>query len=114
MRLNSTRNWPKRRRRWSKKRKQTVRTTPPKNNREPLQSPGNLDCPMKAVFFNAGPTLLVTRLMLMALLAPVCLSAAQQADSRPALAADPRFDHGRQLVEQGRYSDAAGEFRELQ
>lgn len=69
---------------------------------------------MKAVDFNAGPTLLVTRLLLMALSAPVCLSAAQQADSRPALAADPRFDHGRQLVEQGRYSDAAVEFRDLQ
>ena len=69
---------------------------------------------MKAVDFNASLTLLVVRVVLTALLAPVCLSAVQQRDSRSALSADPRFDHGRNLVEQGRFGEAAVEFRQLQ
>ena len=69
---------------------------------------------MKAVDFNASLTLLVVRVVLTALLAPVCLSAVQQTDSRSALSADPRFDHGRNLVEQGRFGEAAVEFRQLQ
>jgi tetratricopeptide (TPR) repeat protein len=69
---------------------------------------------MKAEGGGGSVTQLPASILLVALLAPVCWSAAQRADSSSALSADPRFNHGHQLVEQGRFSEAAAEFSELQ
>jgi tetratricopeptide (TPR) repeat protein len=69
---------------------------------------------MKAESVVASVTRLVASVLLTALLGPLCLSAAQQEDSSSVLSADPRFNHGRQSVGQGRFSEAAAEFKELQ
>ena len=60
------------------------------------------------------PCLVASILLLTALSGHLCLSAAPQKDSSSVLSADPRFKHGHQLVEQGRFSEAAAQFKELQ
>ena len=60
------------------------------------------------------PCLVASILLLTALSGHLCLSAAPQEDSSSVLSADPRFKHGHQLVEQGRFSEAAAQFKELQ
>src|SRR5262249_27063015 len=68
---------------------------------------------MKAEGVSRSVTKLVASILLAALFAPACWSAAQRADSSSGLSADPRFNHGHQLVNQGRFSEAAA-FSELQ
>jgi len=69
---------------------------------------------MEAEGVSGGVTQLVASILLVALFAPACWSAEQRADSSSALSADPRFNHGHQLLELGRFSEAAAEFSELQ